>query len=370
MTRIAVLSVSAGAGHMRAAEALVAAAEARYPQAEVVLLDVMDLVAGYFKKVYADGYVRLVQRHPQMWGYVYRKTDRYASDSGFNRFWKGVERFCARHLKTWLRRFDPDHVICTHFLPAQYLSKLVTRGTWDRPVWVCVTDFDCHALWLHPGMTGYFVASEEVAWRMRDRGVDARRIQVTGIPVLEVFGRKLDREVCARELGIDADRFTVLLLSGGHGITDIETAARRLLQLPHNFQIVALAGTNQKRLRALQALADRHPDRLTPMGFTRTIQRVMACADLAVSKPGGLTTSECMAMGLPLVTVSPIPGQEERNADYLIECGAALKAYDESTLAYRVNMLIEDPVRLQRMASSARAMGSPEAARRVLEQLI
>ena len=281
----------------RAAEALVAAAEAHYPGAEIVLLDVMDLVAKHFKKVYADGYIRLVTRHPQLWGYFYRKTDNVATDSAFSRFWSGVERFNARHLKTWLRRVNPDHVICTHFLPAQFLSKLIQRGTWTIPVWVCVTDFDCHKLWLHPGMTGYFVASDEVAWRMRDRGIPAQNIIVTGIPVLEAFGREHDRARCAAEIGVQPDMFTVLLLSGGHGITDIESAARRLLQLPHGFQILALAGTNARLLKNLQKLADRHPDRLFPMGFTRTIQRVMACADLAVSKPGGLTSSECLSSG-------------------------------------------------------------------------
>ena len=129
------------------------------------------------------------------------------------------------------------------------------------------------------------------------------------------------------------------MMSGGVGIAGTEKLAERLLQLPGDFQIVALAGRNAGMLASLQRIAARFPGRLTPMGYTRTIERAMAASDLAITKPGGLTVSECLAVGLPMIVVSPIPGQEERNADYLLENGAALKACDEAGLAYRVQLL-------------------------------
>ena len=95
----------------------------------------------------------------------------------------------------------------------------------------------------------------------------------------------------------------------------------------------------------------------------------MGCADLAIGKPGGLTTSECLALGLPLIVFAPIPGQEERNCDYLLENGAGLKAVDAVALEYRVRALLTEPQRLARMRDNARRLGRPQAAHQVLRQV-
>jgi processive 1,2-diacylglycerol beta-glucosyltransferase len=140
--------------------------------------------------------------------------------------------------------------------------------------------------------------------------------------------------------------------------------------MPGDVQFVTMAGRNETLLAELRTLSQRFPGRLFPLGFTRTVERVMAASDLAVTKPGGLTTSECLAMGLPMVVVSPIPGQEERNADYLLENGAALKAYDEAGLEFRVRSLLEHPDRLDRLRQAATALGKPGAAGSVLDAVL
>jgi processive 1,2-diacylglycerol beta-glucosyltransferase len=150
----------------------------------------------------------------------------------------------------------------------------------------------------------------------------------------------------------------------------MDDTAARLLALPRDFQIVALAGKNEKLLVDLKRLAESHPGRLFPMGFTKTIERAMVAADVAVTKPGGLTSSECLAMGLPMILVNPIPGQEERNADYLLENGAALKAYDAAGLIYRVQKLVDDPERLKAMRLRALSLGRPHAAQAVLAKVL
>ena len=150
------------------------------------------------------------------------------------------------------------------------------------------------------------------------------------------FRHTPDRAKCADELGIDPKRRTVLLMGGGAGLGRLDEVAARLLQLEHDFQLIALAGRNTEVLLALQRLAIRHPGRLLPHGYTNRIECLMACADLVVTKPGCLTVAECLATGLPMIVNSPIPGQEERNADYLLEQGVALKANDPVTLEYRL----------------------------------
>jgi processive 1,2-diacylglycerol beta-glucosyltransferase len=365
--KIAIFSVSAGAGHVRAAQALQAAAERWYPGVETVHVDLMELVPKLFKKVYAESYLKVVERHPALWGYLYDRSDQEKADSALSKLRIAIERLNTQKLGKLLREIDPDQVICTHFLPAQLLSRKRRKGTFHKPVWVQVTDFDVHALWLHEQMSGYFAAHEEVAWRMAERGIPRDTIHVTGIPIMPVFGETLPRAACAAEFGLDPNRRTLLMMSGGAGIGGIEILAERLLRLDRDFQLVALAGRNEGLLADLQELAGRYPGRLFPLGFTRVIERVMAASDLAVTKPGGLTTSECLAVGLPMLVVSPIPGQEERNADFLLENGAALKACDTGALAWRVTQLLDNPQRLEGLRGNARGLGRPDAARRVLD---
>jgi processive 1,2-diacylglycerol beta-glucosyltransferase len=374
---LVLLSVSAGAGHVRAAEALRAQAAEAYPDVNAIHLDLMEWVPAMFRKVYAESFLYVVERYPEIWGYLYGRTDKapreYSKTEGLR---KALERLNTVKFMKVLKDLDPDHVICTHFLPAQLLSRKMRKGAFKLPVWVQVTDFDVHRLWIHSHLAGYFAASEEVAWRMADKGVDPGTIQVTGIPIMPVFSSRLDKAACARELGLDPAKPILALMAGGAGVGagtgggGMDQTAARLLAMPGDFQLVAMAGRNEKLLGALDRLAQIHPERLFPMGFTRTIERIMAASDLAITKPGGLTSSECLAMGLPMILVNPIPGQEERNADYLLENGAALKAYDSAGLEFRVKDLLANPRRLAALRENARALGKPRAAGAVLHKVL
>lgn len=368
---LAVLSVSAGAGHVRAAEAIQAYAEKYYGDAvETAHIDVMSLVGTLFKKLYAESYISIVEHHPSLWGYLYRKSDGQQADKMLARFRLALERLNTRKFLSALKKLNPEYVICTHFLPAELLARMIRHEKFDKPVWVQVTDFDIHTLWVQKHMAGYFAASGEVAARMVDRGIAREIIHITGIPVMPVFSEKLSREECCSELDIDPHKPTLLMMSGGFGVGGIDALAERLLAMPGEFQIIALAGKNEELLQKLRILAGRYAGKLFPLGFTRTIERIMTCADFAITKPGGLTSSECLAMGLPMIVVSPIPGQEERNADYLLESGAALKAYDAAGLVYRAATLLQNPKRLNELRQKAAAIGRPDAGRRVLETVL
>jgi processive 1,2-diacylglycerol beta-glucosyltransferase len=364
--KIAVFSVSAGTGHLRAAEALTATAPARFPGLEVIHIDLMTLVPPLFRELYAGSYLPLVERHPALWGYLYDVSDRPRRGPHPDRLRIAVERLNTQKLKEVVRDLNPDAVICTHFLPAELFSRWRRKRSFTRPVWLVVTDFDVHMLWVQANVSGYCTAAEEVAWRLQDRGVDPGIVHVTGIPIMPAFGDRLSRRTCAAELGLDHRRRTLLVMAGGAGLGGILKMVRRLLQIRENFQIIALAGRNLRMLSELQRVARNHPGRLFPLAFTPTIERVMRVSDLAITKPGGLTTSECLAMGLPMVVVNPIPGQEERNADFLLEHGVALKAYDETGLEFRVRALLGDTWRLAEMSRKARSLGRPDAAADIL----
>ncbi|MES3020312.1 MAG: glycosyltransferase [Pseudomonadota bacterium] len=368
--KILLLSVSAGAGHMRAAEAIRAAADASGGTVLATHLDVMDYVTAGFRKLYTDFYIKLVNKAPALWGYLYHASNEAGPDGAIERMRRALERLNTRALLREIAARRPDAIICTHFLPAELLSRAIAKHGLAVPVWVQVTDFDLHRMWVHEHMAGYFAANEEVAFRLRDRGVDGARIVVSGIPIMPAFAQAPARPECAAGFGLDPARTTILLMGGGAGLGSLDKVAERLLALEGDFQLIVLAGKNAQALAALQALAPRHPGRLLAQGFTNEVERLMACADLVITKPGGLTSSECLALGLPMIVNSPIPGQEERNADYLLEQGVALKAFDAATLEFRVRQLLADPDALAAMRGRARRLGRPDAARRVLERVL
>ena len=356
------LSVSAGAGHVRAADAVVKAASTAKPPLIATHLDLLTLVPKDFRKLYGEQYIRLVEKLPQLWSYLYSKTDRPSRDSLVGQLKRAAEKLNTRKLNAEIERLAPDVILCTHFLPAELLSRQKSKGRSLPPLWVQVTDFDVHALWVHSHVDRYCVANEEVAFRLADRGVPRERITVTGIPVMPQFSAPLDRAICAGELGLKPETFTVLMMAGGAGVGGLDMLAERVLRLPDSPQLVALAGRNAELLQRLQALARQHPGKLFPLGFTTTVERVMTAADLVVTKPGGLSVSECLAKQRPMLLVSPIPGQEERNADYLLESGAAIKAVDGATLVFKLANLMAEPARLAAMSAAAARIGRPGAA--------
>ena len=373
MPRLLILSVSAGNGHVRAAQALAATAQLLDPPCAAVHIDAMAHVTASFRKVYTDWYLQLVNRVPDLWSWLHQKADSTPHSATTQRLRRGIERLNARALLREVRRVKADAVICTHFLPAELLMRERNRGRLTCPVWLQVTDFDLHNMWIVPGMAGYFAATPEVAARMRARGLAPDRIHITGIPVMPAFaqGRLLARDACAAQLGLDPARPVLLMASGGSGIGDLPSMVERVLAMQGgDLQVIAVAGRNAAALEALRSLAQRHPGRLAAIGFTGEMEQLMAAADLVLTKPGGLTVSECLALGKPMLLISPIPGQEEHNAIFLMEQGAAWLAYDAIGLEYKLARLLGDAAKLRAMAAASRALGKPQAARDVLRQVL
>ena len=368
--RVLVLSVSAGAGHVRAAQAIVAHADADFAMLDVRHVDMMTLVPVWFRKVYSDLYMKLASGLPEAWGWLYRKTDREPGGSLPQRARQMVQRLCARRLFELVAEFAPDAIVCTHFLPAEVLATAVASHELDVPVWVQVTDFDLHQMWVHEGVTGYFIANEELAWRLQALGVPPGRAIVSGIPVMPGFVHRPDRSSAAARFALDPAKTTVLMMGGGSGMGMDAALVRSLLQQQPDVQLVVMAGRNRALLAMLTSMVDEYPDQLRALGFTDEVPALMACADLVITKPGGLSTSECLVAGLPMLLVNPIPGQEERNAAWLMQEGVALRADDPVTLQFRLSRLLQDRTSLERMRARALALAAPRAAHELLQRVV
>jgi processive 1,2-diacylglycerol beta-glucosyltransferase len=235
---------------------------------------------------------------------------------------------------------------------------------------VIENDFSFHSWWRHPHVDGYVVPSDDVAWGLRCQGVAAGRIHVLGVPVMPGFADPPSRTAAADELGIDPEPFTVLLMSGGTGVGRMDSLAATLLGLGGDLRVIALAGAGPRHRDRLERLAAEHPRRLVVLPFTDRVEVPMAAADVVVSKPGGSTVAECLALGAATVLVRPTPGMEDRNAAWLLERGAALLAYDDAGLAVRIDRLRRDPGARARLAAAAHALGRPRAASGALELML
>jgi processive 1,2-diacylglycerol beta-glucosyltransferase len=330
----------------------------------------LDLAESLYKKAYAGSFLQIVNRAPGLWGHFYKASDRPADE---RRAREKLVRFFDRlefaRFRRFLKEFAPESVIATHFLPCQVLAPERRRGRFAFPLGVVVTDFDVHAFWVQPSADRFFVGSEEVEARLAGRGIAPERIRVTGIPIAPDFARPRDRKALRRGFGIARERSAVLVMGGGAGVGSLQDAVRVLLGCGA-VHVLAVAGRNASLKRSLEALPVPPSAVLTVFGFVDPIGDLMAAADLAVTKSGGLTTAECLAMGLPMIVRDPIPGQEERNCDFVLEAGAGVKAQGLDSLAHKVGLLVRDPARRRRMSIAARAAGRPGAAREIARAMI
>ena len=235
------------------------------------------------------------------------------------------ERLNFTRLTRLLTEHPWDLAICTHFLPAALLARLQRRELVRFPHAVVVTDFDIHGMWITRPCERFFVATEEAKANLAALEVQERDIRVTGIPIDPRFNEVLDRGEAIERNELAADRPVVLQLAGGFGIGSIERIHRAICQIERPLQIVVVTGRNSAAAAALASM-DHHPrHRRKILGYTTQMHELLRAADVVVTKPGGLTTAESLASACPMVIAEPIPGQEDRNADFLLENGSPSK---------------------------------------------
>lgn len=369
--RILVLSVKAGAGHLRAAQAITQAVRERYPDIEVVSADTLEYTNAAFRKGYTEGYEALIRNLPSVWERIYESLEAKRSDSNTKKITALWDRLNAKDLLTFVHGFNPDVIACTHFLPAEVLGKQRANGKLKASVYTILTDYDIHSMWIQPGVDAYFVASGEMAYALHEKGVDTASVEVTGIPILPDFAKDYPpREAMRRALGLNPDLRTVLVAAGGFGMMSADEVVKLLAERLPEAQFIAVAGKNEPLKDRLDKAAASCEGRLHAFGFVNNMHELMAASDMVVSKSGGLTTSECLAMGLPLVVFNPIPGQEERNAVYLLERGAGLWARTAAQMVFKVESLFNDPTRLAEMQRNARRIARPDAAFMIADRLV
>ncbi len=369
--KILILSASAGAGHVRAADALLQVCRAHPGIGEVQHWDMLKYTTRLFRHIYSQVYLDLINKAPRMLGWIY---DTFDTPWRNEKMRLAFEKFNAGPFLKAAMAFAPDHIICTHFTPASLIGWLYEKGKIPVKPAIVVTDYDCHAMWLNRTYQQYFVLLDETREFLAQMGIDPARITMSGIPIDPVFMKFKPRDAVCRKLELAGNMFTILVSAGGYGVGPVEALLTELLKLTRPVQIVVIAGRSEELKAHLDQIAARQNRnssiRLIPVGFTTLMDEYMAAADLLLGKPGGLTTSEAMARNLPLCIVNPIPGQEERNSAHLLELGVAIRGNNLPTLAYKIQKLIDDPQRLAQMRQNTRLLAHPEAAETIVNTVM
>ena len=362
--RILILSTSAGAGHLRAAEAVELAMRELAPDAHVENKDVLALGTKTFKRLYGQAYLDFVNRAPHVLGYFYDLLDRppRSKKGRTDKMRVAVEKLNMRPFLKLMKSEQWDIIVNTHFLPAEIIANLRRKMKIDVPQVTVTTDFETHRLWVNRPCEHFFTATEEGAHYLNHWKVNLKRITVSGIPIHPVFAKPKPRAECLENQGLKGKAPIVLQLAGGFGVGPIEKIFRSVLEVSSPLEVVVVSGRNEAVKKKLSKIKPpkRHSAKI--LGFTKEIDELMAVADIVLSKPGGLTTSETLARGAAMAIINPIPGQESRNSDFLLENGAAIKINNVGTLRYKLEELLGDPRRLARLKAAAKRLGRPRAA--------
>lgn len=319
-----------------------------------------------FGKIISKLYIQLLKVVPQVWDYLYDNPYVEKATRDIREF---IGLFNTGRITELLRKYRPHCLVCTQAVPVGLLAAMKERGIINVPLVGIITDFGVHKYWISPQVDLYLVPSNEVRRRMMRLGVSEERIRVTGIPVDLHFAGLPDRHVGRASLGVGEQRPVVLVMGGNYGLGPLEDAVNALRRIPLGLELVVVCGNNRSLLRRMHRYfsTDRH---VRVLGHTRSIHRLMGAADLLVSKPGGLTTSEALARGLPMVMIEPIPGQEERNAKFLLRHGAAVRADTLDELVEVVSHLFADRSRLARLKENGARLARPWAARDAADAIL
>lgn len=357
---VVILMSDTGGGHRSAAEALAAVMVESQPEpAHVQLLDFIARAAPWPLSRVGRLYEPTINHLSWAWWALYHLTDGRRRIGLILRL---LAPLVTPRLTAELARHAPDVIVSVHPL-ANHLAVRCTGALSNHPsVVTVVTDLlTTHAGWFHPGVNCCIVATEQARERALECGLPAEKVTVIGLPVHPRFQPPAgDKAVIRRKLGLELERFTVLLVGGGEGMGKLYELARAVAGARLPVQLVAIAGRNQRLRRRLEAVAWEIP--VAVRGFVTDMPEWMAAADCVVTKAGPGTISEALVMGLPILLHSYVPGQEKGNVQFVVEGGAGLLTPTPQALVEALRVLSRpgDPT-FARMAANARRLARPDA---------
>ncbi|MCK4463028.1 MAG: hypothetical protein KAU58_01820 [Candidatus Omnitrophica bacterium] len=346
--KILITYATAGVGHKKASLAIKAALENKKRDFDIKFINVLDYTNSFFKKSYPSVYLLLVNRLILLWGFLYYLSDfKIVHNLVYPlRQLSGVLN-SMRFVK-FLLEFKPDIVVATHFLTADICTYVKQKYKIKMKVINVVTDYRIHSFWIADGVDTYIVGHEETRMDLLKKwGVPSHKVKVTGIPVEPKFSIKHDKSFFRRKLNLPANSFVVLLIGGGYGIGPILKILKILSKLPvrqtqgngkqakcvepstlrqnSGLSAITVCGHNKSLYNRVNTFTKKIDLAIRNYAYVDNIDELMAASDVYIGKAGGISTTEALNQGLPLIFVRPIPGQESRNANLMTKGGAGIR---------------------------------------------
>jgi len=362
--KVLIVYATGGMGHVTAAKATEQAFKLKYPDVETKNIDVIDFAPKFYKKIFVDGYNYVSAKKPKFWGWLYRKYN--------NRFSQKLPTMLSvaaisRKFIPFIKEFNPDFIISAHPLPMVLVSNSREKNIIDILSSIIITDFGCHSFWINKGVNYYFCAAEDVKKCLGGYGVDLNSAVVSGIPIEPKFSKQEDKISLAKKFGLNLERPTLLIVGGQFSFLNLKMIIDGINHRNKDIQFIVISGRDKALRNAIEKSDLSKNNNIKIFDFVDNMQEFMTVSDLIFSKAGGLTVSECMAKGLPMVINKVIPGQEEDNVNYLVRHNAAVKADSFSGIIEEVNNLLANPAKLAEMKNNCLKIGRPNSAENLVD---
>lgn len=352
---ILILSIKAGMGHHKTGMAIKSYFESRSSRCEMI--NAYDYINHALSESVNQGYLLSTKFTPGMWGRVYRLAEKkQKSDPNF--LSDTVNKITTGRLLKYVQDFAPDAIICTHVFAAQIATYFKRKCGITCPMYGIITDFTVHPFWEDVDMDYYVTPSSLLNLQLEKRGLDSAKALPFGIPIEPKFSTKTEKRAARNQLGIE-NKTTLLVMMGSMGYGKLIDSLALLDNMQADFQILCVCGNNKRLKRRIEQHAWKKT--VLPLGYVNNVELLMDAADVLITKPGGLTTSEFLAKGLPAILMNPIPGQEDRNTEFLLNNGLAIRASKTFPIDEAVYQLLVHNWRLDLLSLASKNMGKPNA---------
>ncbi len=367
--KLLIITAPLGNGHNAVAGAISDCFTALYPDASCEILDMYEYISPHLKKATASGYflsMKTLSHFHDMASTVYTRQD----EKDFNEYTPSrlADAFLASRLRRAIDEYTPDCIVCTMVYAAQAVDLLKGHGAIACPCYGIITDFTVQNYWEDVEYFEYIVApSEYLQPQFTRRGIDFSRVLPFGIPIRKQFQIKHDKLEMRKKFNLDETLPTILIMSGGMGFGDVPEYIASIEQLPFSVQILVICGKNEKLFEKVCAMQTRNPIKV--FAYVNNVDEIMDAADCLLSKPGGITTSESLAKGLPMLMIHPLPGVEDRNVEFLQANGAAIYITKTWQISDAIHLLFQCPGRMDRLKASIETIAKPHAAQDLCQHI-
>jgi len=341
--RVLILSISKRSGHQHAAQAIENAFRQNYPSIKTINRNFFDIISNpRMEEMVSNTYLRILRTTPNLWDYLYDNEKVFKKTSRWRQL---ISRQTSIKFKEVIDQIRPSVIVCTQAFPGEVTATLKKNGEIDIPLVAIVTDFVAHAYWVHPEVDLYVVPAEKTKEGLVKHNILSSRIKILGIPIESVFEKyysQLEKEEIIQKQGLKRNIPILLMMGGCQGFAPMKRLVQLIERSKIRCQILAVTGLHTKLRRELNKLKSELTIPLKVYGYTNNIHELMSISDLLITKPGGMTTTEALVKRLPMIISHPLPGQEEKNSQFLVESGAAIRINSEEEIISTINQLLSN----------------------------